>query len=110
MNLQDLGHPNLVSNTKQRSLNSYNFWHQNVSFKLGKKSSNCHVIDQAGNFSFTASGNELIYAPSFIPAWSFTTLEWVLRIRIFSSNLFTARAKENSSTRPKGFKKVRDQK
>ena len=106
MNRQDLGHPNPNhgSNTKQRSLNSYNFWHENVSFKLGKKSSNCHFIDQAGNFSFKASGNELIYAPSFIPAWSFATLEWVLRMRVFNYNLFKARAKGNSSI----YQAVRD--
>ena len=36
VNLQGLGHPNLGSNTKQKSFNSYNFWHENVSFKLGK--------------------------------------------------------------------------
>ena len=62
------------------------------------------LIDQAGFFSFKASGNELIYALSFTPVWSFATLEWVLRIRIFSYNLFKARAKGNSSM----YQAVRD--
>ena len=52
VNLQDLGHPNLVSNTKQKSLNSYNFWHQNVSFKLGKNRQSVMLLTKQDFFFF----------------------------------------------------------